>query len=194
MIGISRRKVSLIVEWSCYILRTFEALICRKFPLAKALVFLIVSGTAEAAVIRVPADQPSIQQAINVAANGDLILVSPGTYFERINYNGKAIAIQSVAGAKQTIIDGTFGGTVVTLTHGEGLQSVLRGFTIQHGNESFGAGMMLSGASPTVTQNIFRDNVQQSGGFGAGVGGHGSFPTAESNKFLGDSFGAPVLF
>ena len=69
--------------------------------------------------LRVPADQPTIQAAINAATNGDTVLVSPGTYYENINFNGKAITVVSaqrrgVAGA--SIIDAQGKGTVVSFT------------------------------------------------------------------------------
>lgn len=143
--------------------------------------------TAPAATIHVPADQPSIQQAINAAANGDLVLVAPGTYFERIDYLGKAISIQGTDGPTQTIIDGNLGGTVVTLRTQEGAQSVLTGFTIRRGNAAFGAGVTLLGTSPTITGNIFRDNIQQAGGFGAAIGGNGASPVVEGNSFLANT-------
>ena len=140
-----------------------------------------------AAIIRVPADQATIQGAINVATNGCLILVSPGTYFENINYLGKAISIQSTDGAEQTIIDGRSAGSVVKLTTLEGSQSILTGFTIQHGSADFGAGIMLQGTSPTITRNIFRDNAQGAGGFGAAIGGNGSSAWIERNTFVGNT-------
>jgi serine protease len=148
----------------------------------------LLTAAATASTIHVPADQPTIQQAINAATNGDIILVSPGTYFEHINYHGKAIAIQSTNGSAQTIIDGSNTGTVATFQTQEGPQSVLTGFTIQHGSASFGAGVMLTfGTSPTITRNIFRDNAQGGGGFGAAIGGNASSPVVERNMFLANT-------
>ncbi len=138
-------------------------------------------------IIHVPADQPTIQQAINAASNGNLILVSPGTYFEHLDYHGKAVSVQSTDGPDQTIIDGSSTGTVATFRTQESSQSVLTGFTIQHGNADFGAGIMLLGGSPTITQNIFRNNAQGAGGFGAAIGGNGSSAWIERNTFLANT-------
>jgi len=138
-------------------------------------------------IIHVPIDQTTIQQAINAASTGYLILVSPGTYFEHLDYHGKAISIQSTSGPEQTIIDGSNTGTVATFRTQESSQSVLTGFTIQHGSADFGAGIMLQGASPTLTQNIFRNNTQGAGGFGAAIGGNGSSAWIERNTFLANT-------
>jgi len=150
-------------------------------PLVAALLSLLAT-TSPAATVHVPADQPTIQQAINAATNGDLILVSPGTYLERINYQNKIITIRSTGGPEQTIIDGNNAGTVVTFGSGATAQSVLTGFTIQRGSAYDGAGVMSSG-SPTITRNIFRNNAQSAGGAGAAIGGNGSSPFIEGNMF-----------
>ena len=44
-----------------------------------------VSRASGAATIRVPADQPTIQQAITAVTSGDIIVVSPGVYLETID-------------------------------------------------------------------------------------------------------------
>jgi len=43
--------------------------------------------------IHVPADYPTIQEAINTSVNGDTVLVAPGTYVENIDFVGKAIIV-----------------------------------------------------------------------------------------------------
>ncbi|MBN1465227.1 hypothetical protein JXA02_05660 [candidate division KSB1 bacterium] len=46
-------------------------------------------------VIRVPQDQPTIQAGISTSANGDTVLVADDTYYENINFKGKAITVAS---------------------------------------------------------------------------------------------------
>ncbi len=109
---------------------------------------------------QVPQQYSTIQGAINASSNGDTVLVSPGTYSENINFNGKAITVQSVSGADVTIIDGGQLGTVVTFSTEEGPTSVLTGFTIQNGETEYsGSGIAISHASPTVTYNKVINNI-----------------------------------
>ncbi|MGP0019552.1 MAG: right-handed parallel beta-helix repeat-containing protein [Candidatus Sulfotelmatobacter sp.] len=129
-----------------------------------------LSTIATAATINVPADQPTIQSGINAANNGDVVLVAPGTYIENINFNGKAIVVKSSGGAKVTFIDGFGLNSVVTFDSNEGLKSVLRGFTIQHGNTlSEGGGIYIRNASPTVVANIVSNNTAAIDGAGIAV-------------------------
>ena len=144
----------------------------------KSLVWLfaiLASGSfVQAAVINVPTDQPTIQDAIDVAQNGDTVLVAAGTYFENINFSGKDITVRSSNGNKVTIIDGSHSNSVVTFDSSEGRKAVLHGFTIQNGeansNTDFeGGGISISNASPTVTGNIVKHNNAVNGGGGIAV-------------------------
>jgi hypothetical protein len=126
-------------------------------------VFLCLSFTSAYAqkTINVPADQATIQGAINLANNGDTVLVAPGTYYENINFMGKAITVTSSSGPGTTVIDASGNGSVVTFNNGEGSGSVLNGFTIQHGSASNfeGGGIDIVGTSPTITNNVIQNNM-----------------------------------
>ena len=75
----------------------------------------------------------SIQTAIDNAVDTDEIVVAPGTYFETIDFIGKAIWLHSSDGADVTSIDAQQAGTVVTCATGEGPDTVLDGFVITGG-------------------------------------------------------------
>src|SRR5438094_9074035 len=83
-------------------------------------------------VIHVPADQPTIQKAISAAANGDTVLVAPGTYVENIDFSGKIITVVSSGGPANTIIDGGQNGIVVNFANAEPRAAVINGFTIRN--------------------------------------------------------------
>ncbi|MHC4100922.1 MAG: GC-type dockerin domain-anchored protein [Planctomycetota bacterium] len=106
----------------------------------------------------------TIQAAINVASDGDEILVWPHVYGERIDFLGKAVALRSQAGPQGTVIDGQGTGTVVTCFSGEGPETVLEGFTITGGLAEQGGGMFNLGSSPTVRNCIFTGNEAEIAG------------------------------
>lgn len=120
--------------------------------------------------INVPADQPTIQAAIDVAQNGDTVLVAPGTYYENINFRGKAITVKSSDGPSATIIDGSANGSVVTFNSGESSDAVLSGFTIQNGWSTWGAGIEISDSSPIILGNTIKGNQGETG-LGIDIGG-----------------------
>jgi hypothetical protein len=137
--------------------------------------------------IRVPSDQPTIQSAINVADIGDTVLVAPGIYVENINFRGKAITVRSESRPQDTIIDGGNANSVVSFTSGERRDSVLNGFTLQNGIRlqglTEGGGIMVVGSSPTITNNVIRNNHSCGG---AGIGIASGSPLIQLNTITGN--------
>ena len=127
-----------------------------RVTISMLLFFLLTTSLQAQTTIRVPEDQPSIQDAINVASSGDTVLVAPGTYFENLFFGGKAIAVKSSAGADSTIIDGG-GIVVVSFQSFEGQTTVLDGFTIRNGGAD--GAIVVFFSSPTISNNIIRDNA-----------------------------------
>jgi hypothetical protein len=109
----------------------------------------------------------TIQHAIDTAANGQVILVQPGTYTENINFNGKNITVGSLymtTGDKShistTIIDGNQNGSVVTFDSGEDSTAVLSGSTITNGRSSYGGGIEVNNSSsPNLNHLIIKNNT-----------------------------------
>jgi hypothetical protein len=140
---------------------------------------LCLPGQSEAAIIRVPSDAPTIQQAIDAAAAGDAVFVAPGTYVETITFRGKAITVQSEQGPDVTIIDGGGAGSVVTFSSGETRNAVLRGFTVRNGLNSYnGGGVLIRNSSPSIIGNRIVNNGSCTG---AGIYSYFSSPLIQGN-------------
>jgi len=92
-------------------------------------------------------DFMTIQAAINASSNGDEIEVSPGTYNEAINFNGKAVRLYSVGGQDVTTIDAGGSDHVVQCVSGEGASTILEGFTITGGDTTYGGGTYCDNSS-----------------------------------------------
>ena len=138
-----------------------------------------------ATIINIPDDQPTIQQGINVAVDGDTVLVQPNTYFENINYYGKNITVaslylttQDTSYISQTIIDGNQIASVVTFDSGEDSTTVLTGFLITNGNaNSFGGGISCTDSNPSLSNLSILNNSAYCGG---GISCINSSPSLES--------------
>ncbi len=125
----------------------------------------------------------SIQARIDQATDGDTILVEPGTYYERINYWGRAVVVKSIAGPDSTVIDGERKGSVVTFTGCADTFSVLDGFTVRRGfgtlyqRQRFGGGIYaeltyVDSSSCKLLNCIIEDNIAaetQEPGWGGGI-------------------------
>src|SRR2546426_5914755 len=153
-----------------------------------ALAFAFALGAEAQTTIRVPLNYPTIQAAINAAANGDTVLVAPGTYVENINFSGKAITVTSGGGPEVTLIDGNQADSVVKFISAEGRSSVLSGFTVLNGRSGFdtpgfgnGGGIWIKNSSPTIAGNIIANNL---GCGGVGISAASSSPFIQKNTII----------
>jgi len=110
---------------------------------------------APAAEIHVPVDYPTIQQALDAASSGDVILVAPDTYAGPLNNNldfrGKAIELRSTGSPALTIIHGQVGGRILRFHSGETAAAIVDGFTITQGLPN----LFENNSSPTIRNCIF---------------------------------------
>ncbi len=156
-------------------------------PAVAAISFCLIGGTvpAVADIIHVPGDFLTIQEAIVAAVDGDEVEVHPGTYFETINFLGKAITVRSSDGADVTTIEPGGGGSLVTCDSGEGADTVLDGFTITGGYSGVGGGGMYNdNSSPTITNCTFSGNEASNGG---GMYNFNSSPTITNCTFTANA-------
>jgi predicted outer membrane repeat protein len=130
----------------------------------------LYSSVVLAVTIHVPTDYPTIQAAIDAASNGDTVIVSNGTYTgegnKNLDFNGKAITVQSENGPGYTIIDCENSGRGFYFHSEEGNDSILSGFTITNGNVTPGGGIMITNSSPTVENCIINANSSSTHGGG----------------------------
>jgi hypothetical protein len=130
----------------------------------------------------------SIQEQIDAAVDGDIILIEPGTYVENINFNGKNIEVHSMGGPEVTIIDGNQNGSCVQIVNGEDSTAVLDGFTLTNGSGYqgltvwIGGGLVVTnGSHPTLLNLIITGNTST---HGAGDVGGGLSIGGNSNPYL----------
>jgi len=131
-------------------------------------------------LIYVPNDYPTIQEGINAAYDGDIVIVLDGEYFENINFNGKRIKVVSwyymnadEQHIDNTIINANMTDRVVTFNSGEDSSSLLEGFTItggyiEEGLFSSNAGILCFYSSP-VLKNLKVKNNSSSRNSGIGL-------------------------
>jgi hypothetical protein len=150
----------------------------------------LILNSALGAVIRVPAEQPTIQAGINAVSDYDTVLVADGTYTgsgnRDIRFYGRSVKLISENGPEVTIIDCQadpydqhFG---VKFDSGESTESLIDGFTVQNAEMDNDAGIWCHNSSPTIRNCILTGN----GWYGLRCYA-GASPHVENVTFMGNS-------
>ncbi len=109
-------------------------------------------------VLNVPADYPTIQEAVDAAVEGDLILIAPGTYNEAVQVKTNNIVIRGLE-RNSVILDGQF---------------------------KLDNGIRVVGANGVALENMTAMNYTKNGFFWTGVTGYrGDYLTAWRNGDYG---------
>lgn len=145
---------------------------------------LALTPAAFSATILVPADYLTIQEALDSVSNGDVIVVSGGTYLENLDFSGKEVTLESEFGPGATTIDGGQTGSAVIFQNGEGAGTVLSGFRIINGSAMNGGGIYCSGSSPTIVDNVITGNSADA--FGGGIFCLNASPDISGNTISGN--------
>ncbi len=117
--------------------------------------------------LHVPGEYGTVQYAIDSSQKGDIVTVSPGTYWEDINFGGKKVTLTSTdpdspTVVAATIIRGSGLNSVVTFTGTENHKSIVSGLTITGGN----GGIAGNGAYAIIRKCTITDNHKDGAGGG----------------------------
>jgi nitrous oxidase accessory protein NosD len=129
--------------------------------------------------ITVPGDQPTIQQAVDAARTGDLVLVSPGSYAERVVITTPGVTLRGLD-RNGVVLDG--GGTLGNGIMVVGAGSVVENLTV--------TGYTFNGVLVTGDETATGDEADdgESGDYAAGAmieGYRVSYVTAYNNGLYG---------
>ncbi|MFZ4811800.1 MAG: right-handed parallel beta-helix repeat-containing protein [Ilumatobacteraceae bacterium] len=117
-----------------------------------------VSGVGADGIIEVPDEAATIQEAVDAATAGDLVLISPGTYKEAVDVTTDEITIRGLD----------------------------RNTVVLDGNFELDNGIRVVGANGVAIENLTAQNFTKNGFFWTGVDGYrGSFLTAYRNGDYG---------
>ena len=129
---------------------------------------LALVGTSFAATINVPEDYVSIQDAIDASADGDIVRLAAGTYFEHeLKLNGKAITLEGSLGDKGELastINAEDLSWIIKCNDDETADTMIRNLVLENGYATgSGGGLIILNASPKIENIAIQDCHSQSG-------------------------------
>lgn len=136
---------------------------------------LALATGSQARIIRVPAEVATIQGGLNLALDGDTVLVDHGSYAENLLWpptQDIKLYANEQAPPESTIISGALALLpAIRFDAGVTTGTEIRGFIVQDGSGESGAGICCSGgASPTISRNLIRNNTASLRGGGIYLG------------------------
>ncbi len=146
----------------------------RSLVILFVLVMVFTSCTSFGALRKVPTDYDTIQAGIDAAIGGDTVLVADDFYSgvgnRDLDFLGKAITVRSAGDDPSTCtLEGHSASRAVSFINGEGPNSILRGFTLQHTEvtDENGGAVLIVNSSPTITNCV----IYSCSALGTGRGG-----------------------
>ncbi|MDM7916197.1 MAG: right-handed parallel beta-helix repeat-containing protein [Candidatus Eisenbacteria bacterium] len=139
-------------------------------------------------------DLPTIQAAVNIATDGDVIELTDGIFRgagnRAVSFLGKGITIRSQSGdPAECVIDCEGSAKGFLFTSSEGQSSVLESVTITHGFTSdYGGAIDIRSSSPRISRCVFRENFSGYTGGALSCLDY-SGPVIEECEFYGNSVG-----
>jgi len=138
----------------------------------------------------------SIQTAVDLAGDGDTVVVRPGLYVENLRIEGKGVTLRSESGPTATVLDGGDRASVIFV--GERGTAAIDGFTIRNGGghpgimpNGFGIALdPFTEARATIRNNVITQNHVR-GGIGI-LGGTTVEVEIQGNRVIDNKRGIEV--
>ena len=159
------------------------------------LTFAFGTSMAMGEVLRVPEDYPTIQQAADIAVQGDVIDLAPGTWNQRA-WGLSGVTLRGREGSSKTILDGADEPWSLVVCYGDPV--TIEDITFRNGTGSNVFGIVRGGAiyaeftQVTVDRCVFENNTLTIGEFdsdsiGGAVCGYYTSLDIRNSRFSGNS-------